>query len=248
MNETGLSIAGHGIRLMATDDKGNILGTSLALSGDKPVLYRWSNVTAEAKEFISYDKSVLGESATPRLAGIGISGDLDGNATIVVTKAQSVDVYVWKVTNGVVNPTPQKYAFPVATPSFYWSVVPMPIGTPGYMGFFSTSATNGLIWMNSTMGEVSRSSGVRTSGGDVITINGRVYVAYTAYSGDQKGVMRICDITDGKFNQIFNYTMEASGANGNSTASACLMVKNNELYAVFGCTGSGLYFYRIACR
>lgn len=54
------------------------------------------------------------------------------------------------------------------------------------MGFFSTSATNGLIWMNSTMGEVSRSSGVRTSGGDVITINGRVYVAYTAYSGDKK--------------------------------------------------------------
>lgn len=37
--------------------------------------------------------------------------------------------------------------------------------------------------------------------------------------------MRICDITDGKYNQIFNYTMEASGANGNSTASACLMVK-----------------------
>lgn len=248
LNETGLSIAGHGIRLMATDDKGNILGTSLALSGDKPVLYRWSNVTAEAKEFISYDKSALGESATPRLAGIGIMGDLDGDATIVATKAQSVDVYVWKVTNGVVNPTPQKYAFPVATPSYYWSVVPMPIGMSGYMGFFSTSATNGLIWMNSTMGEVSRSSGVRTSGGDVITINGRVYVAYTAYSGDQKGVMRICDITDGKYNQIFNYTMEASGANGNSTASACLMVKNNELYAVFGCTGSGLYFYRIACR
>ncbi len=64
LNEKGLSIAGHGIRLMATDDKGNILGTSLALSGDKPVLYRWSNVTAEAKEFISYDKSALGESAT----------------------------------------------------------------------------------------------------------------------------------------------------------------------------------------
>ena len=60
--------------------------------------------------------------------------------------------------------------------------------------------------------------------------------------------MRICDITDGKYNQIFNYTMEASGANGNSTTSASLMVKNNELYAVFGCTGSGLYFYRIACK
>ena len=127
MNDKGLSIAGHGIRIMATDDKGNILGTSLALSGDKPVLYRWSSVTAEAKEFISYDKSALGESATPRLAGIGIIGDLDGDATIVATKAQSVDVFVWKVTNGVVNPTPQKYAFPVLLPSYYWNVVPMPV-------------------------------------------------------------------------------------------------------------------------
>lgn len=248
LNEVGLVIAGHGIRIMGTDDKGNILGASLALSGDKPVLYRWSSVTAQATEFISYDKSIIGESATPRLAGVGIVGDLDGDATIVATKAQSVDVFVWKVTNGVVNPVPQKYAFPVTTPSFYWSVVPMPTGMTGYMGFFSTSATNGLIWMNSTMGEVSRSSGVRTSCGDVVTINGRVYLAYTAYSGDQKGVMRICDITDGKYDQIFNNTMEASGANGNGTASASLMVKNNELYAVFGCTGSGLYFYRIACK
>ena len=115
------------------------------------------------------------------------------------------------------------------------------------MGFYTAKGANGLIWLNSTMGEVSRMSGLITTGGDMVKIENRVYVAYTVYA-DSKGIMRICDITDGKYNQIFNYTMEASGANGNSTTSASLMVKNNELYAVFGCTGSGLYFYRLACK
>lgn len=248
LDATNIGINAHGIRIMATDDKGNILGTSLGLSGDKPILYRWDNVTAQPIEFVSYAGSAIGESATPRLAGLGIVGDLNGNAKIVATKAQSVDVFVWTVTGGVINPTPQKYTFPVATPSYYWSIVPMPVGMEGYMGFFSTSATNGLIWMNSTMGEVLRSSGVRTSGGSVIKIGNRVYMAYTAYSGESKGVMRIYDLTDGKYNQLFNNTMEATGANGNGTASASLMVKDGELYAVFGCTGSGLYFYRIACK
>ncbi|MBU9953757.1 DUF5018 domain-containing protein [Bacteroides xylanisolvens] len=245
LSAVGLSIATHGIRILATDDKGNILGA--ALGTDKPVIYRWSNVTAKATEFISFDKSVIGETATPRLAGISIIGDLDGDATIVAPKAQSVDVFVWKVIGGVLNPVPQKYTFPVATPSFYWTVNPMPIGMSGYMGFYTAKGANGLIWLNSTMGEVSRMSGLITTGGDMVKIENRVYVAYTVYA-DSKGIMRICDITDGKYNQIFNYTMEASGANGNSTTSASLMVKNNELYAVFGCTGSGLYFYRIACK
>lgn len=248
LDATGTSIATHGIRIMATDDNGNILGTSLGLSGDKPMLYRWNGVTAKPVEYLSYDKTNIGETATPRLAGLSIVGDLDGNAKIVATKAQSVDVFVWTVTGGIVNSTPQKYTFPVATPSYYWSIVPMPIGMDGYMGFFSTSTTNGVIWLNSTMGENLRSSGVKTSGGDIIKINDRVYLAYTAYSGESKGVMRICDITEGQFKQIFNYTMEASGANGNGTASASLMEKDGELYATFSCTGSGLYFYRITCK
>ena len=249
LNETGVDPTGYGFRKFATDDKGAALVLSLGISAGEQWVYKYNNISSQGEKYISFSKASLGVSYNPRSAGISIVGSLDGDATIIIPMAQQTDIFVWKVSGGVLNSTPQKYSFPYTGTSYYWSVVPMPVGMSGYVGFATTNNSafpNGIVCLDANMGETQKLTGMVTTDGKVIKYKERVFLAYTAHS-NSKGVMRICDITDGQLdsykNPIFEQVMEETGGNGNATMDADFTIIDGKLYAAFACTNIGLSLY-----
>lgn len=249
LNETGVDPTGYGFRKFATDDKGAVLVLSLGMSDKEQWVYKYDNINDQGKEYLSFSKASLGVSYSPRSAGISIMGSLDGDATIVIPMAQQTDIFVWKVTGGVLNSTPQKYSFPYTGTSYYWSIIPMPIGMTGYLGFATTNNSafsNGIVCLDANMGETQKLTGMVTTDGKVIKYKERVFLAYTAHSNN-KGIMRICDITDGQLdsykNPVFEQVMEETGGNTNATMDADFTIIDGKLYAAFACTNIGLSLY-----
>ena len=247
---TGVNATGYGFRKFATDDKGAILALSLGMSAGEQWIYKWDNVSSQGKEYISFSKASLGVDYNPRSGGISIMGSLDGDATIILTIAQRTDIFVWKVTGGVLNPVPQKMFFPYSGASYYWSVISMPTGVDGYIGFVTNSKIEnaGVICLSNTMSETQKITGFYATDGKTIRYKDHVYLAYVAYnSSTSKGYMRICDITDGQKssyqNPIFEQEMEEKGANANGTMDADFAIIDGKLHAAFACTNLGLYLY-----
>lgn len=249
MDITGVDATGYGIRKFATDDKGAVLVLSLGMSAGDQWVYKYDNADGTGSKYLNFSKANLGTAGNPRAAGISIAGSLDADAIITIPLAQSTDIFVWKVTGGTLNPTPQKYAFPYTGTSYYWSVQPMPIGTKGFTGFATTNNAafpNGLICFDETMAETQKQTGMVVTDGKVIKHKNRLYMAYTAHANN-KGLMRICDVTDGTLdsykNPIFDQTMAISAANANATVDADLALIGGKLHAVFACTNVGLHVY-----
>lgn len=247
---TGVNATGYGFRKFATDDKGAILALSLGMTADEQWIYKWDNVSGTGKEYISFSKASLGVDYSPRSGGINITGSLDGDATIIMTIAQKTDIFIWKVTGGVLNPVPQKAFFPYDGASYYWSVISMPVGVDGYIGFVTNTKIDdaGVICLSNTMSETQRVSGFYATDGKTIRYKDHIYLAYVAYNSTaSKGYMRICDITDGQKssyqNPIFEQVMEEKGANANGTMDADFTVIDGKLHAAFACTNLGLYLY-----
>lgn len=248
LNKTGVVIA-HSLRKLASDEKGALLVVPLGLTDNNQTIYKWDNVTATPVPYITYSKASLGVNYTPRSAGINISGSLDGNAIITVGMAQKTDLFVWTVTGGVLNPTPQKFTFPYNATSFYWSIEPLPIGKPGYVGAAIGTNFNGVISLNNTLGELHKQTGILSSDLRILTYKTRTYLAYTAFSAGKGAVMRVCDITDGQLasfqKPIMDVTMPSTAANGNLTMDADMAVINGKLHAVFACTNIGMRLYKL---
>lgn len=250
MDATGVNATGYGFRKFATDDKGAILALSLGMSAGEQWIYKWDNVSGKGKEYISFSKASLGVDYSPRSGGINITGSLDGDATIIMTIAQKTDIFIWKVTGGVLNPVPQKAFFPYSGASYYWSVISMPAGMDGYIGFVTNPKIDdaGVICLSNTMSETQRVNGFYATDGKTIRYKNHIYLAYVAYnSTDSKGYMRICDITDGQKssyqNPIFEQEMPETGANANGTMDADFTVIDGKLHVAFACTNLGLYLY-----
>lgn len=248
LDADGTVPSGYGFRKFATDSKGNILCTSLGMSDGEQWVYRWDNVTAKGKEYISYSKASLGVDFNPRAGGISIQGDLDGDATVVMTLAQRTDAFVWTVKGGTLDPTPKHIAFPYAGSSYYWSLQPMPQPADGFIGMVTNTqiANAGIVKLDANMQEQFRVSGFYSTGGDVIVHNGRTYFAYTTHNNNNS-YMRICDITDGQQASyaapLFNRVMEVEGGNGNATMDAAFGIVDGKLHVAFCCTNLGLYMY-----
>lgn len=244
----GVNVSGYGLRKFDTDDKGAILSLSLGMGAGEQWIYRWDGVTAKGKEYISFSKESLGVDYNPRSAGIAVSGSLDGDATIVLTIAQKQDAFVWTVTGGQLNSTPRKVAFPYAGSSYYWSIVPMPSAADGFVGMVTNTklADAGVVKLDRNMQETFRVSGFYASDGDVISYNGRTYLAYATHNNN-KSIMRLCDVTDGQqasyATPIFERVMEEEGANGNATMDAAFGVVDGKLHVAFCCSNLGLYMY-----
>ena len=248
LNKTGLNIV-HSLRKIASDSKGAILGVPLGITTTEQTIYKWDNLTAAPVPYIKYSSASLGLSYAVRSAGINISGDLSGNAIITVGMAQKTEVFVWTVTNGVLNPTPQKLDFPFSGTSYYWSVEPLPIGTPGYVGAATGNNFNGIISLNNTLGELHKQTGVVATDCRVMNYKGRTYLAYTALAVGRGAVMRVLDITDGQVasyqNPIMDALMPSSAANANNTMDVDLAVIDGKLHAVFACTNIGMRLYKL---
>lgn len=249
LNRTG-TIVGNSIRKVATDSKGVILSVSLGLTTADQYIYKWDNVTSTPVPYITYNSANLGYGTTAfRSAGINVSGSLDGDAIITVGFAQKADVLVWKVTGGVLNPTPTKLTHPYTSTSFYWAMEPLPIGTAGYIGAISGTSLNGLASLNNTLSEISKVSGISSTDCKTIKLNGRIYLAFTAYTSGKGAYFRVCDITDNQVasiqNPIMNVLMPSSAGNANLTMDADMAIINGKLHAVFACTNIGMQFFKL---
>ncbi|MEG1378922.1 MAG: hypothetical protein RSC75_04810, partial [Bacteroidales bacterium] len=156
---------------------------------------------------------------------------------------------VWTVTGGVLNSTPQKLSFPYASMGYYYSVEPLPIGKAGFVGAGTGQNFNGLICLNSTMGELHKNTGIITTDCSTIEHKGRVYMAYTAFVASKGALMRVCDITDGQLasyqKPIMEVLMPSNQANGNNTLDATFAVINGKLNVGFICTNIGLSLFEL---
>lgn len=249
LNKTGVTIA-HSLRKVATDTKGKILVLPLGLSSTDQTIYKWDDVTATPTPYITYSSASLGVTGSFRSAGINISGDLTADAIITVGRAQSSDVFVWKVTGGVLNPVPTKYNIPYTGLSFYFSVEPMPIGTPGYVSATITNGSlTGLAILTNTMEEVAKKSGLSSTDAKVYKLNGRTYLAYTVYATGKGAYFRVNDITEGNEasleKPIMDILMPSAAANGNGTMAVDMAIINGKLHALFACTNIGMRLYKL---
>ncbi|WP_445734424.1 hypothetical protein [Mariniflexile sp.] len=250
LSKTGTNFDGGGvtgIRKLATDDDGRILGVQLGAGAGADVtlsIFRWNSITDEnPTAYISYTQTSLGTTSA-RAAGINISGSLAGNATIAVPIAQKTDVLVWTVTNGVLNPVPQKREFPYAGTGFYYSVQPY---SDGFIGASTGINFSGINVMSSTLNESAKITGTSTTDAKTITYKGRKYVAYTAQIGGRH-VFRIVDFTTPNVYALSNPIMSISRAptsNANVTVDSDFKVINNKLHVLFYGTNDGLAVYKL---
>lgn len=237
---------GHGMRIVASDDNGIVLSSALGMDANEQYIYRWDTPTSQPVQYISFSKASLGVTYSPRVAGINITGSLTGNAIIVMANAGNADVFVWTVTGGVLNNTPQKLAAPY-TNSNYWNVDPLPVGMPGYVGAFVGNSVSGILSLTNTLGENFKLSDISSTDCSTCKYKNRLYLAYIAHSNDKGAIIRVCDITVGDVasyqNPIFDSLIPYPAANGNMSMGVDLAVVNGKLYALFGDTNVGMSLY-----
>lgn len=237
-----------GIRKLATDDNGKILGVQLGAGAGASTtlsILKWDSVTdANPTSYITYTQTSLGLAYAPRSAGINISGSLDGNAVITVPIAQKTDVFVWTVTNGVLNPTPSVKSFPYTGTAFYYSVQPY---EGGFVGVATGTNFSGINLMSSSLSESAKITGTVATDAKTITHKGRKYIAYVAYLGG-KHVFRIVDFTTPNTYSLENPIMSISGnavSNANNTCDADFKIINNKLHVLFYGTNDRLAVYKL---
>lgn len=251
LSKTGTNFDGGavtGVRKFATDADGKILGVQLGAGAGATTelkIFKWDSVDDNAPTaYITYTQTSLGLGYAPRAAGINITGSLSGNATIVVPIAQKTDVLVWTVTNGVLNTTPQKYAFPYTGTGYYFSVEAF---DSGFIGAATGSNFNGINLLNSTMTETVKITGVTTTDIKTFTYNGQKLAAYTVFANG-KHIFRIVDLTTADQAALENPIMNISSravSNANNTVDSDFAIINNKLYVLFYGTNDGIKVYKL---
>lgn len=251
LSKTGTNFDGGGvtgIRKLATDDDGKILGVQLGAGAGATTLlsiFKWNSITdSNPTAYITFSQTSLGLSYGPRTAGINISGSLAGNATITVPMAQKTDVLVWKVTNGTLNPTPEIKSFPYSGTGFYYSVEPY---SDGFLGASTGINFSGINLMSATFNETFKITGTSTTDARVISYKGRKYAAYVTQK-DGKHRFRIVDITTASVDALNNPIMDVErlpSSNGNVTVDSDFRVIDNKLHVLFYGTNDGLAIYKL---
>jgi len=238
-----------GIRKLATDDNGNILGVQLGAGASATTtlsIVRWNSIADTAPtKYITYSQSGLGLAVAARSAGINISGSLDGNATITVPIASNNAVLVWKVTSGVLNPTPTKQAFPYTGTANYYSVQP---DDTGFVGASTGTAYSGINLLSGSFAESFKiTSGSATTDCKTIVYKGRRYIAYVSLIGG-KHVFRLVDYTTPSVAALESPILEVTGAavsNANNTTDADFAVINGKLHVLYYGTNDKLAVYKL---
>lgn len=237
---------GYGFRKFACDENGLIIGSSLGISAGEQWIYKWNSVTADPESYISFSKASLDVNYNPRAAGINVYGSLLGNAVVTMASAQQTDVFIWKITNGVVG-TSKKFTSPIKF-GYYASVQPLP-DNKGYLLAAAASQLNGIIVLNDKFQEQFRLTGMPMTDLDVVKYNDRIYLAYVVMVGGNTPTMRVCDITDGQESSykapILNMPMQDKAANANVTTDAAFKVINGKLHAAFVSSNADMYLFKL---
>lgn len=238
-----------GIRKLATDNDGKILGVQLgagAAATATLAIIKWNSITdAAPTNYITYTQTSLALPTAARSAGISINGSLDGNAVITVTFSGKNNVAIWRVTGGVLNPTPEQQSFPYTGTGNYFSVQP---DDTGFVGATTGTGYSGINLLGTSMSESFKTpSGIVTSDCKTIVYKGRKYIAYVTLTGG-KHAFRIIDYTAASNYALENPIMDIAGAaisNGNVTVDADFKVIGGKLHVLFYGTNDKLAVYKL---
>ena len=163
-----------------------------------------------------------------------------------MASAQQTDVFIWKITNGVVG-TSEKFTSPIKF-GYYASVQPLP-DNKGYLLAAAASQLNGIIVLNDKFQEQFQLTGMPMTDLDVVKYNDRIYLAYVVMAGGNTPTMRVCDITDGQESSykapILNMPMQDKAANANVTTDAAFKVINGKLHAAFVSSNADMYLFKL---
>lgn len=245
-----------GIRKVASDDKGVILGINLAATSNKEEnlqisynIYKWNSPTdANPVVYCSYKPSDLGLTNT-RNCGINIQGSLDGNAVITVPMSASKIVLKWTIQGGnLVSPIPEKVTVDIPYNFGNYSAIEQYPGKSNTLvGAVIGSGFNGLrVFTNGATSLTVNTP--QTTDLRVKTIGERTYLAHCTFGS---GIHTLClrDVTDN--NNGYSYNMLWSGAtiptaaNGNATNDADISFINGKWYAAYIGTNGGVTCYQI---
>lgn len=243
-----------GLRKIASDDKGVILGVNLAAGGNVNTpynIYKWNSVTDENPVVLcSFKASELGLTAT-RTNGINVQGSLDGNAVITVPITTSKVVLKWTIQNGaLVNVKPETIGLENES-NFgnYSSVEQYPGKTTTWVGALATSNFSGLRSYLSSAPAVSVTGS--TTDLRMKTIDGRVYLAHTIWSsGSAKHIFCFRDITDDndaayRHNMLDDNAFIATASNGNATNDADFGIIDGKPYVAYLGTNGGVVCFTL---
>jgi hypothetical protein len=161
LNTTGL-IASEGGKFasqsvpffVTSDDAGNMVGTSLhnaAWNENAFVIYKWANETSAPEILMDFPTKEDGNLFAAFGRKVQVLGDINGKGLIIAsnmidgaagneTAKDQGEHYIWKITGGVVDPTPEKvktnirwdrsnYGYQLLTPLGLDPVSPWYIGT-----------------------------------------------------------------------------------------------------------------------
>lgn len=240
-----------GLRKIASDDDGNILGVNLAAGGSASTayhIYKWNGVNdTQPAVYCSFTAANLGFSS-PRTSGISVQGSLNGDAVITVVLYGTKSVLKWEVKSGsLVSSEPTVLVLDNAQNfNYYSSIEPYPGNRDLLVGAVLLSGTGSFAGIRvydnfSTKLEVAGSaSDLRLK-----KINDRVYLAYCEWKSPNH-ILHLSDVTDGKLDSyshnMLSSTMNVlpTGANANATNDADIAVIDGKSYAVYIGTNGGI--------
>ncbi len=241
-----------GLRKIASDDKGAVIGVNLAAGGSVSTsynIYKWNNVTDQNPTILcSFTASELGLTAT-RTNGVNVQGSLDGNAVVTVPITASKVVLKWTIQNGtLVNAKPETVSLENESNFGNYSAVEQyPGKATTFVGALATANFSGLRSYLGSAPAVSVAGS--TTDLRMKTVDGRVYLAHTVWNqGAAKHVFCFRDVTDNndaayKFNMMWDDAFMATASNGNATNDADFGSINGKLYVAFLGTNGGVVCY-----
>jgi hypothetical protein len=244
-----------GLRKIASDDNGAIVGINLAAGGAVGTaynIYKWNSVTDQNPVVLcSFTASALGLTAT-RTNGINVQGSLNGNAVITVPITTSKVVLKWTFEGGnLVNATPEKISLDGNESNFgnYSSVEQYP-GKPNTL--VAGLAITGFGGIRSYVGGATAISVATTANSTDLrmkVIDGRTYLAHTVW-GNARHTFHFKDITDDneaayRYNMLWDGAFVATTSNGNATVDADFALINGHWYVAYLGTNGGIVCYTL---
>jgi hypothetical protein len=244
-----------GLRKIASDDNGAIIGVNLAAGGAVGTaynVYKWNDVTDQNPVVLcSFTANTLGLTAT-RTNGVNVQGSLAGNAVITVPITTSKVVLKWTITNGtLVNTTPEKVSLDGNEANFgnYSSVEQYP-GKPNTL--VAGLAITGFGGIRSYVGGATTISVATTASSSDLrmrTIDGRVYLAHTVW-GNARHTFHFKDITDDneaayRYNLLWDGGYIATSANTNATVDVDFAQVSGKWYVAYLGTNGGIVCYEL---
>jgi hypothetical protein len=244
-----------GLRKIASDDDGAIIGINLAAGGVVGTaysIYKWNNVTDPNPVVLcSFTASALGLTAT-RTNGVNVQGSLNGNAVITVPITTSKVVLKWTIQGGsLVNATPETISLSGNENNFgnYSSVEQYPDKPSTLVAGLAITGFGGIRSYVGGATAISVPTTANSTDLRMKIIDGRVYLAHTVW-GNARHTFHFKDITDDnedayKYNMLWGDAYITTSGNTNATVDVDFAEINGKWYVAYLGTNGGIVCYAL---